>query len=127
MESCADVEYRPLTVPARATSAEAAPEDLGSDLYTTIPGTAIKIWVDDDLEPVVVLLRGSLPPEPWAGPTARIDVVRREGALGPLSEERWGVAWVEGDERCDLYTLVVYPPTSADETLEIAESLVPDR
>jgi hypothetical protein len=127
IESCDDVPYRPLVLPGRVAGLEAEPEDLGRDLYTTIPGTAVRIWVDEDLAPIVVLIRGALPPEPWSGPTARIEVVGEDAALGPLPGDRWAVAWFESDDRCDLYTLVISPPTSAEEALEVAESLIPDR
>lgn len=127
VESCDDVPYRPLTTPSRAAGDRTEATDLGNDAYTTIPGTSIKLWVGEDSEPVMVIIRGSLPPEPWAGPTARVDLLRQEAALGPLPGDRWAVAWFEGEDRCDLYTLLLYPPTSAAEALEIAESLVPDR
>ena len=100
---------------------------LGDDPYTTIPGTAVRLWVGEDSEPVMALVRGSLPPEPWAGPTARIEVLGQDAALGPLPGDRWAVAWFESEDRCDLHTLVLFPPTSAEEALEVAESLIPDR
>lgn len=127
IESCDDVPYRPLTTPDRAAGDGTAADDLGDDPYTTIPGTSIKLWVGQDIEPVMVIIRGSLPLEPWAGPTARVDLLRQDAALGPLPGDRWAVAWFESEARCDLYTLLLYPPTSAAEALAVAESLVPDR
>lgn len=127
IESCGDVPYRPLVVPDRVAGADTEAADLGDDPYSTIPGTSIKLWVGEDSSPVMALIRGSLPPESWAGPTARIDVLRGDAALGPLPGDRWAVAWFESEERCDLFTLLLYPPTSAAEALEIAESLIPDR
>lgn len=127
LESCDDVPYRPLVLPERVAGAETAPSDLGNDPYTAIPGTSLKLWVDANSAPVVALVRGSLPPEAWAGPTARIEVVRQDAALGPLPGDVWAAAWFESEDRCDLYTLILYPPTSADEALEVAESLIPDR
>jgi hypothetical protein len=127
IEACADIPYRPLVVPERVAGSDTDPADVGDDPYTTIPGTTIQLWVDVDSEPVMVLIRGSLPLESWAGPTARVEVVREDAALGPLSGDRWAVAWFESEDRCDLYTLVLYPPTSADEALEVAESLILDR
>ncbi len=106
---------------------ETDPADLGDDPYSTIPGTTIRLWVDTDSEPVMALVRGALPPEPWAGPTARVEVLREAAALGPLQDGVWAVAWFESEDRCDLYTLVLYPPTSAEEALSVAESLIPDR
>lgn len=127
IEACDEVPYRPLTVPERASASAVDSNDLGDDPYTTIPGTSIRVWVDGQAEPVMVLIRGALPPESWAGPTARVEVLRWEAALGPLPGDRWAVAWFESEDRCDLYTLLLYPPTSADEALEVAESLIPDR
>jgi len=127
IESCADIPYRPLVVPDRAAGSETDPADLGEDPYSTIPGTTIRLWVDEESEPVMALVRGALPPEPWAGPTARVEVLREVAALGPLQDGVWAVAWFESEERCDLYTLVLYPPTSAGEALAVAESLIPDR
>ncbi|MDF1594821.1 MAG: hypothetical protein P1T08_01805 [Acidimicrobiia bacterium] len=127
LESCDDVPYRALVVPGRVAGAETSPKDLGNDPLTAIPGTSLKLWVDADSAPVMALVRGSLPPVAWAGPTARIEVVREDAALGPLPGDIWAVAWFESEDRCDLYTLILYPPTSADEALEVAESLIPDR
>lgn len=127
IESCEDIPYRPLLVPERAAGSETDPADLGDDPYSTIPGTTIRLWVDTESEPVMALVRGALPPEPWAGPTARVEVLREAAALGPLQDGVWAVAWFESEDRCDLYTLVLYPPTSADEALSVAESLIPDR
>ncbi len=127
IESCDDVPYRPLVVPDRATGASAEVGDFDDDPYLAIPGTTVDVWVDGDGLPVVALIRGALPPEPWAGPTARVEVAREDGALGPLADGVWAVAWFESDARCDLYTLVVYPPTSANEALEVADSVIPTR
>jgi hypothetical protein len=127
IEACPEVPYRPLVVPDRVAGEDTEAAELGDDPYSTIPGTSIKIWVGEDSEPVMALIRGSLPPEPWDGPTARIDLLRQDAALGPLPGERWAVAWFESEDRCDLYTLLLYPPTSAAEALEVAESLIPDR
>ena len=127
IEACPEVPYRPLVVPDRVAGEDTEASDLGDDPYSTIPGTSIKLWVGEDSSPVMALIRGSLPPESWTGPTARIDVLRQDAALGPLPGDRWAVAWFESEERCDLFTLLLYPPTSAAEALEIAESLIPDR
>jgi hypothetical protein len=127
IEACPEVPYRPLVVPDRVAGEDTEAADLGDDPYSTIPGTSIKLWVGEASSPVVALIRGSLPPESWVGPTARIDVLRQDAALGPLPGDRWAVAWFESEDRCDLYTLLLYPPTSAAEVLEVAESLIPDR
>lgn len=127
IEACPEVPFRPLVTPDRVAGSETDPADLGDDPYTTIPGTSLRLWIDADSKPVMALIRGTLPPESWAGPTARAEVLREDAALGPLPGDRWAVAWFESTDRCDLYTLLLYPPTSAAEALEVAESLIPDR
>ncbi|MFZ8942788.1 MAG: hypothetical protein ACO2ZK_12635 [Gemmobacter sp.] len=45
-------------------------------------------------------------------------------ALGPLGDGVWAVAWaLSEDEPCDWYSLILYPPTNADEARAAAEGL----
>lgn len=93
------------------------------DDYTLQPGTIVTGWTDAVGKPVVAFVRGGLPPTYWIGTTERIDVRGTEAALGELGDGVWGVAWVEGPDRCDEYYLVFYPPTGSAEARAVAESL----
>jgi hypothetical protein len=72
---------------------------------------------------VVALVRGALPPERWSAQPQRISIRGVEAALGPLSDGMWAAAWFEGPDRCDEYTLYLYPPAGREEAMGVAESL----
>jgi hypothetical protein len=126
-DPCGEPTVRPAALPERVFGTEPEVGDVVLDRFTLIPGTTTQVWTDERGAPVMALIRGSLPPEQWTGPVTRVEVAGSEGALGPLSDGVWAVAWYESDERCDLYTLVLYPPTSPEEAEAVAASLLPTR
>lgn len=116
----------PAFVPSVLPAGVMAPEenvDLPADLYTSIEGTSTSVWVDEAGGTRVVLVRGSLPPQDWAGRTVRIDVGGAEGALGTMPDGAWAVAWAESSARCDQYSLIVSPPTTREEVEMVARGL----
>ena len=96
---------------------------LATDKFTTIPGTTVALWAGGDGDISMAFLRGSLPNEPWTGATERVNVRGFSGALGPLSEGVWAVAWFETETKCDSYTLLFYPPLGPEEARTVAESI----
>jgi len=101
----------------------ADPDRVARDVYTSVPGSWSAVWADAEGGPVMALVRGSLPPESWVGVTNRVSVADRQAALGPLPDGVWGVAWFDSENRCDLYTLVLYPPATVDDARRVAESI----
>lgn len=97
--------------------------ELEADRYTAIEGTTTDVFVNEAQEPRVVLIRGSLPPNDWAGRTVRIDIHGFKGALGTMPDGAWAVAWAESSARCDQYSLIMYPPTNREEITVVAEGL----
>jgi len=80
---------------------------------------------DENGNPVMVLIRGALPPVQFSADIEPITILDGvPAALGPLEDGFWGVAWaLSPDDRCDLYSLILYPPTSADQARGVALSL----
>lgn len=114
----------PTVLPERVSGERPEPGRVAIDRFTARPGTSVLVWSDEGGDPVVVLVRGALPPEPWADDPVALPLRGVEAALGPLSGGIWAVAWFEGPDRCDEYTLVLYPPTGEAEAREVAVSLV---
>ena len=110
-------------LPDRVADTTPAPAAVEIDQWTALPGTSLAIWTDANGGPVVALVRGALPPERWSAEPSVIAVRGTEAALGPLSDGMWAAAWFEGPDRCDDYTLYVYPPTDEAETRSVAESI----
>lgn len=117
----------PVVLPDRVVSDTPDPATIVIDKWLAQPATAIGIWTDADGDPVVALVRGALPPERWSDAPERIEVMGVEAALGPLSDDMWAAAWFDGPDRCDDYSLYIYPPTTQDEAREIAVSVSASR
>lgn len=96
---------------------------LATDRFTSIPGSSVAFWADGNGDLSMAFLRGSLPVEPWTGATERVNVRGFQGALGPLSDGVWAVAWFESETACDSYTLLFYPPLGPIEARQVAESI----
>lgn len=123
VEACAPASFVPTVLPDRVAADQPATRDVPYDLYTIISGTSTSVWSQEDGEPVVVVVRGSLPPVGWVESPERVTVREVEAALGELPDGAWGVAWFEGPDRCDEYSIVLYPPATQEEARLVAESL----
>lgn len=118
--------FVPTVLPDRVAGDSPATKDIPYDVYTIISGTSTSVWSQDDGAPVLAIVRGSLPPVRWLE-TPELEVITVRGvdaALGPLPDGVWGVAWFEGDDRCDEYSIILYPPTTPEQARLVAESLV---
>ena len=124
VEACDPAPFVPTVLPDRVATETPATKDIPYDQYTIISGTSTSVWSQNDGVPVLAIVRGSLPPVRWLETPEVITVREMDAALGQLPDGVWGVAWFEGDDRCDEYSIILYPPTTADEARAVAESLV---
>jgi hypothetical protein len=67
VEDCAPIPYEVGELPERVVDEVPDPEDVPQDVFTTVPGTISRLWLDEDGNLVVVFVRGSLPPIEWPG------------------------------------------------------------
>lgn len=113
---CPIVPYTVRRLPQRVTVEPAPADAVELDEFTSIGGTTSILWVDAAGEVAVALIRGTLPPEEWPGERGEVDVGGNRAVVGPFNDGRWVAAWFEGaGERCDLYTMVFYPPVDVSE------------
>jgi hypothetical protein len=114
---CPPLEYQVTELPTRVTGAAAELADIELDQFTSIGGTRSVFWLTDDGALAIALIRGTLPPEDWPGERGVVDVAGTEAAVGPFDDGKWVAAWFENDgsDRCDLYTMVFYPPVEGFE------------
>ena len=123
--ACGDAPFVPSVLPDGVTEEGPDVSSIPFDIYTTISGTSTSVWSGDEGEPLLVIVRGSLPPVPeWLNAPEVITVRDTDAALGQLPDGVWGVAWFEGPDRCDEYSIILYPPADAASVQAIAESLV---
>lgn len=86
------------------------------DPFTSIGGTNTTLWVGHGGDPAIALIRGTLPPNQFPAEKGEVDVAGTRGVAGPYPDGRWVAAWYnDPGARCDLYTMVFYPPVSPQE------------
>ena len=114
---CPQIPYRVPELPARVAGEGADLGVIEEDEFTARGGTRSVFWVDGDGNLTVALIRGALPPREWPGEKGEIEIAGLRAVVGPFEDGMWVAGWFEGDgqERCDLYTMVFYPPITADE------------
>lgn len=114
---CPPIPYRVPDLPARVAGEGADLGAIEEDEFTARGGTRSVFWVDGTGNLTVALVRGALPPREWPGEKGEIEIAGQRAVVGPFEDGMWVAGWFEGDgqERCDLYTMVFYPPITADE------------
>jgi hypothetical protein len=78
-----------------------------------VPGISAALLGRDDGTVAIALVRGTLPPVQWPAEKGEVLIDGTRGVVGPHPDGTWVAGWYEAPgERCDLYTLVVYPPVA---------------
>lgn len=122
---CPPIPYRVPNLPARVSGEAADLEAIELDEFTAIGGTRSVFWVDSSGSLTVALIRGTLPLKDWPGDRGEVEVAGVRAVVGPFDDGKWVAAWFEGEgERCDLYTMVFYPPIEASEVEAALASIV---
>jgi hypothetical protein len=122
---CPPAPYDVGYLPPRVRSAETSDTADEPDEFTSIGGTHVRIWVDGDGATAIALIRGALPPRQFPAEKGEVDIAGTRGVAGPYPDGRWVIAWFNppGD-RCDLYTMVFYPPVAPAEVRDTIASMV---
>ena len=114
---CPQIPYQVPALPARVAGESADLAEIEEDEFTALGGTRSVFWVDGDGNLTVALIRGALPPREWPGEKGEVDIAGQRAVVGPFEDGMWVAGWFDNDgqERCDLYTMVFYPPIETDE------------
>jgi hypothetical protein len=124
LTDCPRAPYEVGVFPSGVGDAQVPAEGLALDPFTSVPGSHSTIWVTDDGALALALVRGTLPPEQWPGERGEVEIDGVRAVVGPFDDGSWVAAWFEepGD-RCDLYTMVFYPPVEPGEVEATLESM----
>jgi len=116
LRECPRAPYDVGELPIRAAGPQVPAENIAFDAFTSVAGTHSTIWLDREGGLVVALVRGTLPPEDWPGPKGETLIDGARAVAGQFADGSWVVAWFEQPGlRCDLYTMVFYPPVTPAE------------
>ena len=114
---CPAPPYELAFLPVGVGSAVLDAEEIEPDVWTSVPGSSATLWGRDDAV-AIALIRGALPAVEWPGDKGAVTIDGTPGVVGPHPDGTWVAGWFEAPgERCDLYTMVFYPPV-ADEDVE---------
>ena len=99
-------------------------ESVAPDVWSSVPGTSATLWGRDDDTVGMALIRGTLPAVDWPAERGEVFVDGTRGVAGPHPDGTWVAGWFEAPgDRCDLYTLVVYPPVAPEEVKRVIEAM----
>jgi hypothetical protein len=99
------------------------PAAIEPDVWTSVPGSSATLWGRGE-EVAIALIRGALPAVDWPGDKGEVFIDGTRGVAGPHPDGTWVAGWFEAPgERCDLYTMVFYPPTSPGEVRDALEGM----
>lgn len=108
---CAPPPYQVGVLPEKVEPTVVAFDELPRDPYLEVPGSSSTIWLDGEGALAMTLIRGTLPLEMWPGESSIIEIDGVQARVGPFEDGSWVVGWAEpGEQRCDLFTMVFFPP-----------------
>lgn len=108
---CPAAPYQVSSLPIGIGTATLDADKIDPDVWTSVGGTRTTFWGRNDGTVALALIRGALPAVDWPGEKGEIKIDGTPGVVGPHPDGTWVAAWYEQPgERCDLYTMVFYPP-----------------
>ncbi len=105
-----------MTLPVGVGQGLLDPDEIEPDVWTSVGATNTTLWGRTDGTVAIALIRGTLPAVDWPGDKGEVFVDGTRAAVGPHTDGSWVAGWFElPGERCDLYTIVFYPPVAPSE------------
>jgi len=122
---CDAVDSFPEVMPERVVSGLPDASSVPFDEFTLLAGAFTAMRFDASGDPVLVMIRGALPPRQFTEPSEVVEILDGVPSLvGPIGDGFWAAAWaIPPGDRCDLYSLIFYPPISPEEALAVAGSV----
>lgn len=125
LRTCPAAPYRLDFVPITVGSDEIDPTEVEPDVWTSVGGTHTTFYGRSDGTIAIAIIRGALPARDWPGEKGEVMLDGTRAVVGPHPDGTWVMGWYhEPAERCDLYTMVFYPPWAPTEVEQVIESMV---
>ena len=98
--------------------------DFEPDEWTSVGGTQTTVFGRNDDTLAIALIRGTLPVIDWPADKGEVEIDGTRAAVGPHPDGKWVVGWFEEPgARCDLYTMVFYPPWNPSDVEQVLLSM----
>lgn len=113
---CPAAPYRLDYLPPAVGTSELDAAGIEPDIWTQVGGSHTTFYGREDGTVAIALIRGTLPVVDWPGDKGEVLIDGTRAAVGPHEDGTWVAGWYEAPgERCDLYTMVFYPPVQPSE------------
>jgi len=123
-EECPAPPYEVGFLPTGVGAAVLDTGEIEPDVWTSVPGTSATLWGRDDATVAIALIRGTLPAVDWPAEKGEVFIDGTRGVVGPHPDGTWVAGWFEEPgERCDLYTMVLYPPVAPSEVEQVLDGM----
>jgi hypothetical protein len=117
---CPSAPYELNFLPPGVGEGDLETESLEPDVWTSVAGSRTTFVPRSDGTVAIALVRGTLPPVDWPGDKGEINIDGTRAAVGPHPDGTWVAGWFEEPaERCDLYTMVFYPPWAPSDVEDV--------
>ncbi|MGB7861107.1 MAG: hypothetical protein WBM90_11470 [Acidimicrobiia bacterium] len=124
VDECPPAPYEVTFLPVNVNEAGFDPSGLEPDVWTSVGGTQTTFFGRTDGSVAIALVRGTLPPIDWPAEKGETEIDGTRAAVGPHPDGTWVAGWFEAPgERCDLYTMVFYPPWNPQEVEQVLLSM----
>lgn len=125
LPECPPAPYEIGFLPINVNDAGSDPSGLEPDVWTSVGGTQTTFFGRNDGTVAIALIRGTLPAVDWPGEKGVIQIDGVDAAVGPHPDGTWVAGWaVEPQARCDLYSMVFYPPWNPSDVEAVLASMV---
>lgn len=125
IDECPPAPYEIGFLPVNVNDAGFDPSGLEPDVWTSVGGTHTTFYGRTDGTVAIALIRGTLPAVDWPAEKGEIEIDGVRAAVGPHPDGTWVAGWfVEPQARCDLYTMVFYPPWSPNDVEAVLGSMM---
>jgi hypothetical protein len=121
---CPQPPYELDFLPVGVGDAVLDPAGIEPDVWTSVPGTSGTLWGRSDETVAIALIRGTLPAVEWPAERGEVFIDGTRGVVGPHPDGTWVAGWFEAPgERCDLYTMVFYPPVAPTDVEQVLDGM----
>ncbi len=117
---CPAAPYEMTVLPTGVGQGDLDPASVPQDVWTAVPGSNTTFVPRSDDTVAIALIRGTLPAVDWPGDKGETSIDGTRAAVGPHPDGTWVAGWYEEPgERCDLYTMVFYPPWNPSDVEDV--------
>lgn len=124
VDECPPAPYEITFLPVNVNEAGFDPSGLEPDVWTSVGGSQTTFFGRTDGTVAIALIRGTLPAVDWPAEKGEIEIDGVRAAVGPHPDGTWAAGWVVAPEaRCDLYTVIFYPPWNPNDVEAVLLSM----